>query len=152
MIYSVIFDWKRTLYNPDDKTLIDGGLEVLALLKQKKIPVVLIGKGNNDMYEEVERLGIKDFFSDIVFREGEKESNMFTAYISKTNPRETLFIGDRVRSELEVGNRLGVTTIWIRQGKFAEEDPLHDGQKPTIIVNSLVELKEFLQNKFLEFG
>jgi FMN phosphatase YigB (HAD superfamily) len=152
MIQSVIFDWKRTLYNPDDKTLIDGGLEVLALLKQKNIPMVLIGKGSNDMYAEVERLRIKEFFSDIIFREGEKDSNIFAAYVSKTNPKETLFIGDRVRSELEVGNRLGATTIWVKQGKFAEEGSLHNGQKPTFVVNSLVELKKFLQSNFLQLG
>jgi FMN phosphatase YigB (HAD superfamily) len=104
------------------------------------------------MYAEVERLRIKEFFSDIIFREGEKDSNIFAAYVSKTNPKETLFIGDRVRSELEVGNRLGATTIWVKQGKFAEEGSLHNGQKPTFVVNSLVELKKFLQSNFLQLG
>ncbi len=30
--YTIIFDWKRTLYDPDSKTLITGTLEVLKLL------------------------------------------------------------------------------------------------------------------------
>jgi ribonucleotide monophosphatase NagD (HAD superfamily) len=151
MIYCIVFDWKRTLYNPDDKTLIDGGLDLLELLKKSKIPLVLIGKGNSDMYLEVERLGVKDFFQDVIFHEGEKDSNLFMTYLS-IDTKETLFIGDRVRSELEIGNKLGTTTIWVRQGKFAKEDPLSDSQKPTFVVNSLVELKEFLQNNFLQFG
>jgi ribonucleotide monophosphatase NagD (HAD superfamily) len=148
MIHFIVFDWKRTLYNPDDKTLINGGLDLLELLKKNKIPLVLIGKGNSDMYKEVERLRAKDFFQDVIFHEGEKDSNVFMTYLS-INTKETLFIGDRVRSELAIGNRLGATTIWVRQGKFAKEDPLNDTQKPTFVVNSLTQLREFLQNNFL---
>ena len=46
-------------------------------------------------------------------------------------------IGDRVRSELAVGKSLGATTIWVKQGKFAEEGPENDQQQPDNIVSSL---------------
>ncbi len=39
----------------------------------------------------------------------------------KGDPKKTIFIGDRVRSELEIGNKLGATTIWVKQGIFADE-------------------------------
>jgi len=50
---TLIFDWKRTLYDPDTKTLIKGALDLLEYLKNKNIPMVLIGKGKEDMNEEV---------------------------------------------------------------------------------------------------
>lgn len=149
MIHSIVFDWKRTLYDPDDKRLIDGAKELLQLLKQHNIPMILIGKGGSDMYDEVERLGIKNFFKDILFQEGQKEISIFNPYISKTNSKSTFFIGDRIRSELEIGNSLQATTIWVKQGKFAAEEPLNDLQKPSYILHSLPELEKFLENQLL---
>ena len=45
MIKNIIFDWKRTLYNPDEMTLISGAKELLDLVKEENIPMILIGKG-----------------------------------------------------------------------------------------------------------
>src|SRR6266540_4343402 len=98
---TIIFDWKRTLYDPDNKNLMPGALELLIFLKQKNIPLVLIGKGTQEMQNEVEHLGIKDYFNHILFCEGAKDRNMFYPFISKTSPEEIIFIGDRIRSELE---------------------------------------------------
>ena len=150
MIYSVIFDWKRTLYDPDNKLLIKDGLKILKFLKRKNVPLILIGKGGNNMLNEVDRLGIKDYFSDIVFCKERKDNRLFESYISNTNPKATLIIGDRVRSELEIGNILNATTIWIRQGKFATEKPLIKNQTPTYTVNSLYELLTLLKNNFFK--
>lgn len=147
MIHSIIFDWKRTLYDPDDCSLIAGTKAVLQLLRHYNIPIVLIGKGGDDMRVEVERLGVKAYFSKIIFCEGYKDINLFRSYISTTNPKTTFFIGDRVRSELEIGNTLHATTIWVRQGKFSNEEPESNIQKPTYTISSLGELKMFLKEK-----
>ncbi len=141
----VIFDWKRTLYDPDNKTLVDGTLDLLNFLKRKHIQIVLIGKGNDDMYSEVERLGIKNYFTNIMFSEGVKDLNLFTPYIHKKSPQDTLFIGDRVRSELAIGSNLGATTLWVKQGKFAAEEPESEDQTPTYTVKALSEVKQVLE-------
>lgn len=144
MIKTVIFDWKRTLYDPDKKVLLDGAVELLEFLKAKDIPMVLIGKGGEDMKQEVERLGVGKFFQHIVFAEGAKDLELFKAYIDQDNSKSTLFIGDRVRSELEIGNKLGATTIWVKQGKFAMEEPVNGNQKPDYIVSSLDDCKRII--------
>ena len=145
MIKTIIFDWKRTLYNPDSKTLTPGAVEILEFLKGKNVPLILIGKGGEDMNNEVERLGVRKYFKSIIFAEGEKDVRVFTKCISKVAP-ETIFIGDRVRSELEIGNRLGATTIWVKQGKFASEEPENEQQKPTFTATSLPNCLRILQN------
>lgn len=142
---NIIFDWKRTLYDPDNKVLIDGARELLDFLKSKDIPMVLIGKGGDDMQQEVDRLGVGGHFQKIVFAQGEKDPNTFVAYVSKEDPKKTLFIGDRVRSELEIGNKLGATTIWVRAGKFAAELPENKDQEPEYTVNSLAECLKLLK-------
>ena len=148
MIHSIIFDWKRTLYNPDDGTLIDGSMEILEFLKKHNISLFLIGKGGLDMYSEVDRLGVKKYFKNIVFQEGAKEETLFKPYVSNENAHNTIFIGDRARSELAVGKALGATTIWVRQGKFSEETPENKDQESNYTVASLRETKELLASSF----
>ncbi len=136
MIKLIIFDWKRTLYDLDSKSLIDGALELLRFIKKMNIPIILVGKGGMDMSNEIKRLAVDSYFEKIIFIEAEKDLNIYKPLISK-NPKETLFIGDRVRSELEAGNKLGAITIWIKQGKFSNEEPENEIQKPTFTVSNL---------------
>ncbi len=144
MIKIIIFDWKRTLYDPDTKLLNPGALDLLEFLKGKNIPLILIGKGGEDMEEEVNRLRVRKYFQKTVFAEGDKDPDIFAPFILKDSPKETIFIGDRVRSELEIGNRLGATTVWVKQGKFADEEPEIENQKPDYKVSDLVECLELI--------
>lgn len=141
----IIFDWKRTLYDPDNKVLTEGALSLLEFINSKNITMVLIGKGGKEMDEEVNRLGVKKYFKQVIFSEGSKDQNKFVSFISE-DPRQTFFIGDRVRSELEIGKKLGVTTIWVKQGKFATELPENNDQKPDYTVQSLSECLDFLKS------
>lgn len=154
MFNVVIFDWKRTLYDPEQKCLIAGVKNLLENFKRNNVPMVLIGKGGDEMNEEVNRLGVGGYFKQIIFAEGAKDLNMFMPYISEDHPKKTLFIGDRVRSELEIGKKLGVTTIWVKQGKFATELPLNPDQQPDYIVPNLNACRALLESIFsqLELG
>lgn len=136
---TIIFDWKRTLYNPESKQLINGAYDILDYLKNTNTKLVLVGKGKNDMYDEVIRLGIDGYFTNIYFSEWAKEESIFDEYVDKSAPEKTIFIGDRVRSELTVGNKMGATTIWVKQGKFANEEPETPEQQPNYTVGSLNE-------------
>ncbi|MDD5416169.1 MAG: HAD hydrolase-like protein [Candidatus Daviesbacteria bacterium] len=138
MFDMIIFDWKRTLYDPDRKVLLPGAVELLKFLRSKHIPMILIGKGGQDMKQEVKRLGVAKYFQEIVFSDKEKDLQTFQKFIK--NPQEVLVIGDRVRSELEIGKKLGAVTIWVRQGKFVNELPENPNQKPDYIVANLDKL------------
>lgn len=133
-----IFDWKRTLYDPDTHVLIDGAIELLNYLHQVSgTRLILVGKGSDDMHKEVVRLGVNDYFTDIKFQEGDKDTALFADFVDKFEPRKTIFIGDRTRSELAAGNSLGAVTIWVRQGKFSDELPESPVYVPTHTVSSI---------------
>lgn len=144
----IVFDWKRTLYDPEERTLIADGAELLAYLKDKQVSLALVGKGDKDMYAEVERLGVQDFFSQVVFREGAKDAVLFKPFVDRMHPEKTIFVGDRVRSELAIGNALGATTVWVRSGKFADEPPADFAEEPTYIVNSLSGVRQVLEKHY----
>lgn len=145
-MYSIIFDWKRTLYNPDTTELVNDAKELLEYAKSETSKLILIGKGAQEMHDEVERLGVKDFFSDIIFQEGKKDPEMFKQFISPNNSKDTMFIGDRIRSELAVGRELGASTIWVRNGKFADELPESENQEPDYTVSNLSQCLELLKS------
>ncbi|MEK7545337.1 MAG: HAD hydrolase-like protein [Patescibacteria group bacterium] len=151
MTHTIVFDWKRTLYDPDKKELITGAAELLNFLKEQNINMILIGKGGDEMHEETQRLEVEKYFQKTIFQEGKKEVDQYISFIKKENPEDTIFIGDRVRCEIEIGNTLGATTIWIKQGKFAGEEPENQKQEPTHTVHSLEEclelVKEISQNQ-----
>lgn len=149
MIYSIIFDWKQTLYDPDSGELVSGAVDVLGYLKQRNATVYLVGKGADDMHDEVARLKVKPYFEDILFVGTEKHPEHFKNYIHKTTPSKTLIIGDKLNSEIELGNTLGATTIQVRQGKFAGDVPENSDQNPDMIVSSLPELLPILDGYVL---
>lgn len=135
-----IFDWKRTLYDPESAELTEGVIELLEHLNQENSNrLILVGKGSDDMHREVKRLGVGNYFADIKFQEGDKDTSLFIEFIDKNDPKNTVFVGDRARSELAVGNSLGATTIWVKQGKFSEELPIDPVYVPTHTVCSLGE-------------
>lgn len=141
MIESVIFDWKRTLYSPDDRELITGANELLSKLGEASIKLYLVGKDKTgDMPEEVERLGVAHYFDEIHFVRDGKSDDDIGRYIDRNHPEKSVVVGDRVRSEIEVGNRLGAITIQVKQGIFADELPETDIQKPNLIVEALQEV------------
>jgi|SRR3989344_8602878 len=146
MIHSIIFDWKQTLYDPDSGKLIAGAEDVLSYLQGRNVTVYLIGKGADDMYDEVIRLRVRPYFKDILFVGTEKHPHHFKKFVHKTSPAYTLIIGDKLNSEIEVGNLLGATTIQVRQGKFASDVPENQSQNPDIIVNNLPELLSILDS------
>lgn len=148
MIKTIIFDWKRTLYDPDKKELIPGAKKLLTFLKPKEIPLILIGKGKEEMLFELERLKIKDFFTKVIF-EKEKNIDLYLPFIDKINPQNTILIGDRARTEIETGIKLGTTTIWLRRGKYKDEKPF---SQPSITVTTLHKLIDALKELFYRFS
>lgn len=143
----VVFDWKRTLYDPERKVLIEGSLSVLQHLGIKGLRMYLVGKDSGgDMLDEVRRLGVSAFFQAIHFVKESKTDDDIGQFINPDSPEEAVVVGDRVRSEITVGNRLGATTVWVEQGRFASEQPVMPEQIPDYTIRDIVELVPLCEN------
>ena len=148
-ITNIIFDWKGTLYNSANKCLIEGTTELLELLQNYNIPVHLIGKGGQDMCQEVRRLEVEKYFGTILFVDEAKNIKHFVDLVNKINSKLTLVIGDRIQSELSVGKSLNTTTIWIQNGKFSDQVPRNESEQPDFVVNNLIKLMALFSNSKL---
>lgn len=133
------------MYDPEARSYINGAQDLLEYVHKRNVEMVLIAKGDTDMYAEVDRLDARGYFKDVIFREGDKQITLFEPFVDVLHPEQTIFIGDRVHSELAVGNELNTITVWVRQGKFATEAPETEAQEPTYTVKSLAEVVALLK-------
>jgi len=141
MVQNVIVDFKRTIYDPDTDSLVEGVIEALKLLKHFGLHIRLVGKGTEEqILPLLERFRIKIFFDEILI-EDDKEKHFNVA----GDPALWLVIGDRARKEIKFGKERGMQTIWLKKGKFSQEEP-EIGLQPDYFVNSWSEIIILLPN------
>ncbi|MBU3906702.1 MAG: HAD hydrolase-like protein [Nanoarchaeota archaeon] len=139
MIRGVIFDFNRTLYNPDTYQLNGGALAILDEFTKRGYLMCLISKRTvSGRDEKITGFGLEKYFKKIQVIEGEKSSSSFLECAQAMNlaNEEVAVIGDRTRSELSAGKKIGMKTIWYQQGKFASEFAL-PGEEPDEIIHKL---------------
>ena len=137
---AVIFDFKRTIYDPELDKLLPGIKGVLKQLKKRGYSLFLISHGS---YPKalIRKFELGPYFDEILITEN-KSSEDFKKIISNNeiDTEISFVIGDRVRGEIKIGNSLGITTIWLRRGLFAEEFPLEPIEEPDFTIRSFREI------------
>lgn len=137
----VLFDFNRTIYDPDGGHLIPDTRFVLRTLLRRGFSLYLVSRAGKVRKELISDLGIGQYFSRIVIVE-EKNKKYFERIVASRAIKRSLsfVIGDRVRKEIRIGNLLGLQTIWLKAGKFADEKPRKNIEQPTHVVRALREV------------
>lgn len=140
MIKSIIFDFNRTLFDPERADFNPKALVVLKKLKSK-YKLFLISSGGTKRQDLINRLNLKDYFLKITITEKEKSQEDFADCLTKGNclPEETLVLGDVLNSEIFLGKGLGTKTVWFKKGLFSNQK-ITKKNKPDYIISSLWEL------------
>ena len=140
MIKGVIFDWNRTLWDKENNRLMGSASYMIRELKKRKYKISVISKGTSD---SLKKSGLEHYFDHILFVESKAEQHMIECLNEmRLKHNETLVVGDRIKGEIKVGNSLGMKTCWFRNGKFANELPETDAEKPT---HTITELRDVLK-------
>ncbi len=148
MVSGVILDFNRTLYDPDLKSLVNGAMQLLERLRSSGYALCLISKkSTEERMEQIASLGIDKYFKKILVIEGSKTEEHFRECMDAMAlpAKDIAVVGDRIREEISLGNRMGMHTIWYKAGKFAVELPEGKGQEPYGTVTSLGEVWDCLQ-------
>lgn len=141
MIKNIIIDFKRTIYNPDNDSLLDNTLLGLNLFREKGFYVRLVGKGiKSEILLILKRFGIESFFDNICISDDKEK------FFNKVDePSSWLVIGDRAHKEILFGGQLGMHTLWLKNGKFSTEEPKTDQKPPDYIVSTWNEIIEIIK-------
>jgi phosphoglycolate phosphatase-like HAD superfamily hydrolase len=139
----IIFDWHRTLYNPDEGVLMNGALELIQALKGKGVDLALISKA---MEEDCD--WILSFLPDGCFKKviltSMKTPELFQSMNSEGRYDRVIVVGDRIKGEIYCANKAGYETIWFKGGKFVSEVPNSPDEKPDHVIDELGEVLDLL--------
>ncbi|MEA3504303.1 MAG: HAD hydrolase-like protein [Bacteroidota bacterium] len=143
----IIFDFNRTLFDPEKRELMPNAEETLLSLTKRGYILSLISSTQSPERETfIKSLPISNFFVKIIVTNKKKSAHHFSELsdIMGTNTKNTYVVGDRIKSEIQLGNSLTFNTIWFKNGKFAKETPSRQSEIPTAIITNLSEILNFI--------
>lgn len=150
MIEAAIFDYGRTLHDPEMDRLYPESRKVLGQLKEMGLKLGLVSRGKNieRRYQDFKRFDLESYFEliQVVGQEGKKEFEPFIDDLGIKDCSKVAIVGDRVKSEILEGNKLGCITIWLRRGKFRDELAENIDEEPDFIIYSLTEIVPILRS------
>ena len=140
----IIVDFNRTLYDPDKKELMQGAKEFLEEYS-KNYSIALIGKGGGERNKLINSLDIKKYF-DYFKLVSNKSVDDFHNCLNYFNlkAQDSWSFGDRIKREIVLSNKVGLKTIWFKNGKFADEIPNHPDEEPNFTIRSFDEVKNII--------
>lgn len=140
---AIIFDFNRTIYDPDGKRLIYGARQILELAIARNFLLFLVSQRENGREEILNREDINKYFQKVFFVM-EKNREIFEFILSECSlkPREVLVVGDRLSAEIKVGKEVGCKTVWIKKGKFAMERKR--GVSPDFTITDIAQLSKII--------
>jgi len=143
----IILDWIGTLYGRNNG-LFNYSKKVLEELRSRNYKLVLVsiaGKGEETRNREIEESGLKPYLDEIVVGDGKNEE-IFMRAINNVNAstKNTFVVGDRMKREISVGNKIGCKTYWIKNGDYAHETPNEETGQPTQTIKSLKDILQIL--------
>ncbi|MEK7105541.1 MAG: HAD hydrolase-like protein [Patescibacteria group bacterium] len=135
----IIWDWNRTLFNPETKMLYLDALVVLEALHAAGCVQVLVSKCEASGIEDIRRLVPSKIFvkASIISK---KTLWTFLKLAIRYRRSKHYVIGDRVRGEILYGNVSGCKTVWIRQGKFSDQIPRWFLERPDVAIANLTDV------------
>ncbi|MBU1037246.1 HAD hydrolase-like protein [Patescibacteria group bacterium] len=134
----IIFDFNRTIYDPESRDLIVDARLVLRTLLKRGFDLYLISRAENSRKKLIDELGVIQYFTKIIIVK-EKNKRIFQKIIAEKNVdlQSSFIIGDRIKKEIIIGNILGLQTIWLQDGKFSNELPSTKNEQPKYVVKKL---------------
>jgi serine phosphatase RsbU (regulator of sigma subunit)/FMN phosphatase YigB (HAD superfamily) len=120
----------------------------LGWLKNNGMLLFLVSKGNPARQQEkLAQLGIAYHFSDVrLVDERSGKSPDFSDILRRWRlfPEEVLSVGDRIRSEIKLANKLGMISVRMLHGRFSALKPSSPEEEPQFTIRSVGELRSLI--------
>lgn len=145
------FGLLQTPWHNEDEVLYSNSEEILKHLYKKGYKIGIIANQSLGTAKRLEKWGIRKYI-DIVASSAElgvakpDRAIFYKALeMAKCAAQEAIMIGDRLDNDISPAKKLGMQTIWVRQG-FAIYQNLQLAEfQPDYIVDNLSELKEIFK-------
>ena len=140
---------KKAPWNSEDEYAYPEAEEVLRELS-KYYQIGIIANQNLGSEERLKKLGLLRYI-DLVIASAEEgvakpDLRIFQIALSRANckPEEAVMVGDRLDNDIIPANKIGMTTVWIKQGFGSFAEPTEIKEQPDNTINNLNELLNLL--------
>ena len=141
---------KTVPWNSDDEFVYPETENCLGELS-KHYRIGIIANQNLGSEERLEKLGLLKHI-DLVIASAEEgvakpDLRIFQIALARADckPEEAIMVGDRIDNDIIPANKIGMTTVWIKQGFGSYAEPKTVEEQPDYIVNNLVEITELFR-------
>ena len=141
---------KTVPWNSDDEFVYPETENCLGELS-KHYRIGIIANQNLGSEERLEKLGLLKHI-DLVIASAEEgvakpDLRVFQIALARADckPEEAVMVGDRLDNDIIPANKIGMTTVWIKQGFGSYAEPKTVEEQPDYIVNNLVEITELFR-------
>lgn len=141
---------KTVPWNSDDEFIYPETENCLGELS-KHYRIGIIANQNLGSEERLEKLGLLKHI-DLVIASAEEgvakpDLRIFQIALARADckPEEAVMVGDRLDNDIIPANKIGITTVWIKQGFGSYAEPKTVEEQPDYIVNNLVEITELFR-------
>ena len=143
----VILDYGGVIFDPKINDLVPGIMDLIKYLRSQHYTLALVSKAKNvdERWLDFKRLGLSELidFMDVFPLDKPKKFDGILKKFS-VDPKECIVLGDFVKSEIKEGNRIGMTTVWYKNGEYPNILPKTKNERPNYEVESIGDFKNFL--------
>lgn len=140
---------KMAPWNSNDEFIYPEAEEVLRKLGEH-YKIGIIANQNLGSEERLDKLGLLKCI-DLVIASAEEgvakpDLRIFQIALDRANckPKEAIMVGDRIDNDILPANKIGMTTVWIRQEFGGLAKPQTYAETPDYTINNLNELFEII--------
>lgn len=126
-------------------------IPTLIELKKRDLKLGIISDGNPvKQWDKIIRLGLQNFFDVVITSEeaGAEKPDLKIYEValekSKCEPKNSVMVGDRIRKDILGAKRTGMLTVRFLHGKYKDEKPFSEEEKPDFQIKSFRELIDII--------
>ena len=144
------FNINKTTWHSEDEILYEDTVDVFEYLTSKGYKLGVIANQKTGLKNRLEEFGILKYFDLVIASEevgvSKPDKEIFNIALSKAKCKlhECIMIGDRLDNDIIPANKIGMKTIWIRQGLAKYQDIKLGMENANFVVSSLKEIKDIL--------
>lgn len=144
------FGLTKTPWHKEDEKPYEEAERVLKALRKKGYNIGIIANQSMGTEKRLENWGLMKYIKLVVASAEEcvakpdKEFFLRALRRAECLPENAVMIGDRIDNDIEPAKKLGMKTIWVKQGFAVYQTAVNDFQKADYVVDRLSDILEVL--------
>lgn len=145
------FGLTKTPWHKEDEKPYKETEHVLKTLYEKGYSIGVIANQSLGTEKRLEDWGLLKYIKLVVASAEEgvakPDKEIFLRALNRAEclPQNAVMIGDRIDNDIEPANKLGMKTIWVKQGFAIYQAPMNNFQQADYSVDRLLDILEMLQ-------